>query len=60
MAQTIELPPHRLQRLTDLLDSIPPQQKRSGVKAWQRLLGELRSMTLAIPGSRGLFSVLQH
>jgi hypothetical protein len=60
VAQTIELPPHRLQRLTDLLDSIPPQQKRSGVKAWQRLLGELRSMTLAIPGSRGLFSVLQH
>jgi hypothetical protein len=56
---TIELPPHRMARLQTLLASIPPHQKRTTVKKWQQLLGELRSMTLALPGSRGLFSLLQ-
>jgi hypothetical protein len=29
------------------------------LKSWQKFLGELRSMVLAIPGGRGLFSTLQ-
>jgi hypothetical protein len=41
------------------LDSIAPKQRRTSVDKWQKLLGELWSMVLAIPGGRGLFIVLQ-
>jgi hypothetical protein len=58
-AMTISLTPRRLERLSCLLASIPLTQKRTSVKRWHQLLGELRSMTLAIPGARGLFSQLQ-
>ena len=34
-------------------------RKRVGLKAWQRLLGELCFMAPAIPGSAGLFGTLQ-
>ncbi len=56
---TLNLPPHRLERLYHLLERISPPHKRVSVKAWQQLLGELRSMSPALPGSRGLFSLLQ-
>jgi hypothetical protein len=59
VASTLELPPHRRERLQELLDEIPPTQKRISVAKWHRVLGELRSMALAIPGARGLFSHLQ-
>jgi len=59
-SMTITLPPRRLQRLADLLESIQPTRKRLSTTAWHQLLGELRSMSLAIPGARGLFSHLQH
>ena len=56
---TVELPPHRITRLHDILASIRPTQRRIATKTWHKILGELRSMTLAIPGARGLFSTLQ-
>ena len=56
---TIELPPHRIARLHEILDGISPNQKVIAVKEWHKVLGELRSMSIAIPGARGLFSVLQ-
>ena len=56
---TITLPPRRLLRLKELLDSIPPTRKRLSLATWYQLLGELRSMALALPGARGLFSHLQ-
>ncbi|MGH7974697.1 MAG: hypothetical protein ACREBR_04165 [bacterium] len=56
---TITLPPHRVDRLHAILDSVRPGQKRTSRRKWQQLLGELRSMVLAIPGGRGLFSHLQ-
>lgn len=56
---TLTLPPRRLARLRDLLDSIPPTRKRLSVDTLHQLLGELRSMSMALPGSRGLFSHLQ-
>jgi hypothetical protein len=59
VAMTIELPPHRRDRLQALLASIDPSQKRLSVRKWQQIIGELRSMAIAIPGSRGLFSWLQ-
>jgi hypothetical protein len=59
VAMTITLPERRLARLAELLASIPPTQKRLALKSWQRLIGELRSMAVALPGARGLFSHLQ-
>jgi hypothetical protein len=59
IARTVELPPHRLERLHELLESVPCHQRRTSRLKWQQLLGELRSMVLAIPGGRGLFSQLQ-
>jgi hypothetical protein len=56
---TLELPPHRRARLQELLDEIPVTQKRVSVAKWHRVLGELRSMALAIPGAHGLFSHIQ-
>ena len=58
-AKTIELPPHRADRLLKILRSIKPGQRRTTAKVWHKLLGELRSMVIAIPGARGLFSTLQ-
>jgi hypothetical protein len=46
--RTIELPPHRLQRLSELLASFPHHQRRTSRRKWQQLLGELRSMILAV------------
>jgi hypothetical protein len=57
--RTIELPMHRLDRLHLLLSSIERPQRRTSRRKWQQLVGELRSMVLAIPGGRGLFSQLQ-
>ena len=57
---TIHLPQHRQERLAEILASIPPTQKRIGIKKWHKILGELRSMSIALPGSRFLFSQMQH
>ena len=57
---TITLPEHRVERLAQILASIPITQKRTSVDKWHKVLGELRSMSIAMPGSRGLFSHLQH
>lgn len=57
---TMHLPPHRLERLCEILNSIPRRQKRTTVKKWHTVLGELRSMSVALPGSRNLFGRLQH
>ena len=56
---TISLPEHRQERLGEILASVPLTQKRLSVKRWHKILGELRSMSLALPGSRGLFSSMQ-
>ena len=59
VAFTISLPPHRQERLLTMLGTIT-KRKRASVQEWHKLLGELRSMSIAIPGSRGCFSFLQH
>lgn len=59
IAQTINLPAHRLDRLKEIFDSLR-HKSRTTIKAWRKILGELRSMVLAIPGGKGLFSALQH
>ena len=56
---TIHLPQRRVDRLAEILNSIPTSQKRTSVKKWHKTLGELRSMSLALPGARNLFSAMQ-
>jgi hypothetical protein len=51
----IHLPPHRVEHLAEVLASIPITQKRTSVKKWHKVIGELCSMTLALPGARNLF-----
>ena len=58
-SKTISLPPHRVDRLREILNSIALNQKTIATNDWHKVLGELRSMSIALPGSLGLFSVLQ-
>jgi len=57
-AGTLSLPPHKEERILDLLQSFQPL-KRTSRKKWYGLLGELRHMSVALPGARYLFSILQ-
>ena len=56
---TLHLPSHRMDRLREVLAWVQPPRKRLPIRKWHQLLGELRSMSPALPGTRGLFSVLQ-
>lgn len=56
--QTIELPPHRKQALHEIFTSLQGL-RRISAKKWRSILGKLRFVALAIPGSAGLFSALQ-
>ena len=56
--QTIQLPQHRYERLCQIFSELRGTSRVS-LKNWCKVLGELRSMVLAIPGGRGLFSTLQ-
>ncbi len=58
VTQTLELPPHRIDRLQQIFQSLHGKTRVSA-KMWHKVLGELRSMSIGIPGSRGLFSLLQ-
>ncbi|KAI2506960.1 adenylate kinase [Fragilaria crotonensis] len=59
-AGTIQLPPHRVTpRLYNVLFLLRPPRKRISTAKWHQFTGELRSMSPALPGARGLFSVLQ-
>ena len=60
VSMTVDLPPHRAERLAEILASIPVTQKRTSVRKWHKVLGELRSMSLALPGARHMFSHMQH
>ena len=57
--KTIYLPENRGTRLQKIHDSIPHTQRSIVTKEWHKVIGELRSMALAIPGCTGLFSILQ-
>ena len=58
LTRTISLPSHREKRLLDLL-RLMLRRRRASTSEWHKLLGELRSMSLAVPGSSGCFSFLQ-
>jgi hypothetical protein len=56
---TLHLPPHRLQRLEALLRPLLTQARISRNR-WLRILGELRSMAMALHSAKYMFSILQH
>jgi hypothetical protein len=56
---TLHLPPHRADRLLQLLKAFL-DRKRTSRQRWHRLLGELRSMAAALHSTQYLFSILQH
>jgi hypothetical protein len=49
---------HRLSHICEILASISATHRRASLKKWQQVLGELRSMALAIPTAIGLFYIL--
>jgi hypothetical protein len=55
---TLELPLHRRQRLAAIFAEVKGQT-RMALSKWHKILGELRSMAIGVPGSKGLFSTLQ-
>lgn len=57
---TINLPPHKVDRLLEILAPFPASKKHTTLKTWQRFVGELRSTTLAIPAARCIFSHMQY
>jgi hypothetical protein len=57
--KTIQLPPHRIDRLHSILVGIHGTQRPTSTRKWQQVVGEVRSMALAVPGARGLFCSLQ-
>jgi hypothetical protein len=57
--KTIQIPLHRVERLHTILAGIPNTQRRTSTKKWQKVIGELRSMALAVPGAPGLLCSLQ-
>jgi hypothetical protein len=57
ITETVELPAHRATRLLDIITTLQ-EKRRISLKKWQQAIGELRSMVLALPGGKGLFSTL--
>ena len=53
------LPNHRKGSFLENLASTPAYQKHLSITKWNKVLGELRSMSLIIPGLQGLFSHMQ-
>ena len=58
LRQTIELPAHRKETLAQIFRDLS-QTRRVSRKSWQKILGKLRFVSVAIPGSASLFSALQ-
>ena len=56
--QTVELPPHRKLMLAEIFQDLA-SRRRISRKTWERILGKLRFVSTAIPGSAGLFGALQ-
>jgi hypothetical protein len=55
---TLELTDQCKARITDIFKDLH-HKRRVSIKKWQRMLGELRFMGAAIPGSAGLFGAMQ-
>jgi hypothetical protein len=59
ICQTIELPPHCKEMLAAIFKELASLKRVNSTRKWASYLGKLRFVSVAIPGSAGLFSVLQ-
>ena len=57
---TIALLEYRVDKLVEIISSIPITQKHASVKKWHKILGDLRIMCLALPASYHLFCRMQN
>ena len=55
LRQTLEIPAYCKETLANILEDLKGR-KRVKRQAWQSILGKLRFISIAIPGSAGLFS----
>ena len=53
---TMCLSTHQFAHLKDIFSIVPPPPLAGESQKWHQVLGELQSMALALPGSRGLLS----
>ena len=60
VTRTIQLPAHWYDLLHEILRVFAPASKRASIKIWNKLLRELCSMVLSIPGGLVVFSTLQY
>ena len=58
LRQTIKLPPHRKVELSKIFHEFAATSRVTR-KRWQQILGKLRFICVAIPGSASLFCALQ-
>jgi len=56
---TLELPQRQKDRLFEILASFSSTRRRAAASKWNSFIGELRSMSPAVPGLTGCFLVLQ-
>ena len=56
---TLSSSPHWENRFKDILAGISHIQNHIGMENWHRVIGELQSVAIALPGDRGLFSHMQ-
>jgi hypothetical protein len=57
-SKTLLIPAHRRTKARTTIQTML-SRKRSGLKDWQSMLGDLRSLVPGLPGSKGQFSLLQ-
>ena len=60
VSMTIHLPPHRIEHIWEILNSIPKSQQHAIMKKWHTVLGELRSTSITLPGAHNMFGCLQN
>ena len=54
------LPPTRRDKVASTLAAIPLEAHTTSLIKWRKLLGIMRSITPAVAGSRGMFTLVQH
>ena len=56
---TLSLPQHWENRFKEILTGIPRSQKFIGVEKLHQVIGDLRSMVITLPGTRGILIHMQ-
>ena len=60
IAHLLCIPPIRQENVAAALEDIPRKAFTTSLRKWCKLLGLLHSITLAVAGLRGMFTLVQH